>query len=298
MGFAFAFSRNDRPAYKIGVYPGITDSTGIFKVRYVQFIPIPDLALGQKKISYHQLDLLVALGDTTKFWLNPTSKKGYFAEQILRANHPGNLKQYEISGKPVRYVDWLVPGVLAMSMMFSALFGVGWIIVRYRKNGYLKRLKATPLRAYEFLLAQVLSRLVVIVGSSTIVYAATHFLLNFTMNGSYILLFLVFSFGSFCMVSFGLLFASRFANEELVGGLLNFITWPMMFLSGVWFPLEGTHPVVQKISLIFPLTHVIEATRGIMIDGHGFAEISISLLVIIILSVVFISLASLLFKWE
>ena len=64
-----------------------------------------------------------------------------------------------VSGRAIRYVDWLLPGVLGMNMMFSCLFGVGYVIVRYRKNGFLKRLNATPLKAFEFIAAQVASRL-------------------------------------------------------------------------------------------------------------------------------------------
>ena len=63
----------------------------------------------------------------------------------------------EVEGEEIRYVDWLIPGILSMNMMFSSLFGVGYVIVRYRKNGVLRRLKATPLKAYEFLMAQVLA---------------------------------------------------------------------------------------------------------------------------------------------
>ena len=67
-----------------------------------------------------------------------------------------------MSGAAVRYADWVLPGVLAMNVMFSSLWGVGWVIVRYRKNGVLRRLKATPLSPFEFLTAQVLSRLLVV----------------------------------------------------------------------------------------------------------------------------------------
>jgi len=79
----------------------------------------------------------------------------------------------------VRYVDWLISGLLGMNMMFSGLFGVGYVIVRYRKTGVLKRYKATPVRAMEFLLAQVLSRLALMIVFTSFVYLGTNLLLHF-----------------------------------------------------------------------------------------------------------------------
>ena len=64
-----------------------------------------------------------------------------------------------VEGRQIRYVDWVLPGVIATNMMFSCLWGVGYVIVRYRKNGVLRRLQATPLTPFEFLSAQVVSRL-------------------------------------------------------------------------------------------------------------------------------------------
>ena len=72
----------------------------------------------------------------------------------------------------------------------------------------------------------------------------------------------------------GLLIASRVTSEELAGGLLNMLTWPMMLLSGVWFSMEGAHPILQKIADISPLTHMLKAARGIMIDGHTLLDVS------------------------
>ena len=73
------------------------------------------------------------------------------------------------------------------------------------------------------------------------------------------------------MIALGLTIAARFSSEELVGGLLNLLTWPMMLLSGIWFSLEGSPRWVQWIAHIFPLTHVLDAARAVMIDGAGFA---------------------------
>jgi ABC-type multidrug transport system permease subunit len=185
-----------------------------------------------------------------------------------------------------------------MNIMFSALFGVGFVVVRYRKNGALKRMSVTPIHPWEFLTAQVISRLFVIIVTTMLVYAGCSAIYKFECAGSYLLLLLVFVLGTFCLISLGLLVASRIDSEEFAGGIVNVLSWPMMFMSEVWFSLEGAHPVVKKLSVIFPLTHMIDAARKVMNDGAGIAEIKVQLLMLAAMSVIFITAGSLLFKWQ
>jgi ABC-type multidrug transport system permease subunit len=218
-------------------------------------------------------------------------------EQILIGLSPG-LERENVSGRAIRYVDWLIAGLLAMNMMFSALFGVGYTIVRYRKTGVLKRLKATPLTSAEFLLAQVGSRMLLLISTSVLVYTGTHALVHFRMQGSYIDLFVVLAMGAFCLISLGLLVAARIASEEFAGGLLNLISWPMIFLSGVWFSLDGAHPLVRKFAAIFPLTHVIDAARAIMTEGAGLVQVAPQLWTLVGLSLLFLIIGAWTFRWE
>ncbi len=222
--------------------------------------PSNNRADGLRKISRHQLDLLVEFGNERQYWVNPNSPKGYFAEfALLQADAAagGQLKKSQVEGDAVRYVDWVLPGILGMNMMFSCLFGVGYVVVRYRKNGFLKRLRATPLRSIEFVIAQVASRLLLILVFSSFIFAGTKFFLDIRVDGSYFLLLLDPADRGRCTDIAGLLIAARVTSEELAGGLLNMVTWPMMMLSGVWFSLEAASAWVLKVAAIFPLTHVL-----------------------------------------
>ena len=129
------------------------------------------------------------------------------------------------------------------------------------------------------------------------VFMGTHLLMDFTMEGSYLSLLLVLVLGTFSLISLGLLVAARVSSEELAGGLLNVLTWPMMLLSGVWFSMEGTHPLMQWFSQLSPLTHILSAARAIMIDGAGLLDISTHLLVLVGTAIVFLALGAVLFKW-
>ena len=117
------------------------------------------------------------------------------------------------------------------------------------------------------------------------------------MEGSYFTLFLVAAVGAISLVSLSLLISARVTSEELAGGFLNLINWPMMMLSGVWFSLEGAAPAIQKISNIFPLTHILRSARKVMLDGATLADVAPSLLALIALSAVFLAIGSKVFRW-
>jgi ABC-2 type transport system permease protein len=298
---AFVFG-SDQNEFTIGVLqPGATlDKLGhpFLDTEYVEFVALKEREAAFRKIEHHQLDLLVEFGTPLRYWINPDSPKGYFAERVLLQSVAGEpaIKQ-PISGDPIRYVDWVLPGILGMNMMFSCLFGVGYVVVRYRKNGFLKRLRATPLRPWEFIVAQVCSRLILIIAITVFVYTGTHLLLGTRMEGSYFLLFIISLVGAVALISLGLLVAARVTSEELAGGLLNMITWPMMILSGVWFSLEGAGEFVRSMARFFPLTHILEAARAVMLDGATLAAVLPDILLLLLMSVLFLALGAAIFRW-
>jgi len=304
-GLAAAFGGEGRSAYTVGVLQSgseiVSEQHPFLATRYIRFVAINDEEAGFLKVARHQLDLLVQVDGTKRYWVNPESPKGYFVELALLQSDAatgGGIEKAQITGEAIRYVDWVLPGILGMNMMFSCLFGVGYVVVRYRKNGFLKRLRATPLSSLEFIIAQIASRLLLIMSITAFVYAGTHFLLGTRMEGSYLTLFIVATLGAISMISLGLVVAARVTSEELAGGLLNMINWPMMLLSGVWFSLEGAGPVVQKAAYIFPLTHILSAARAVMLDGDSLLDIAPSLLALIAMSAVFLSIGSLTFRWR
>tara|TARA_Y100001954_G_scaffold86756_1_gene95093 strand:- start:2006 stop:3025 length:1020 start_codon:yes stop_codon:yes gene_type:complete len=306
LGFAFAFSNGDQKLYKVGLMGDFKSERvkkiSFFKTKYVEFVETEKGEKSVKKLKHHKFDLLLLNeGGELSYWTNKSSPKGYFLEKILLSDLKDTkipfLRQ-EVQGEEIRYVDWLIPGILSMNMMFSSLFGVGYVIVRYRKNGVLRRLKATPLKAYEFLMAQVLARLVILMVIFNIVLLGCSLMVDFKIEGSYLDLLIVFFLGGLCLTSFGLFIAARVQSEEFAGGLLNLITWPMMFLSGVWFSLEGAHPFILKLSKIFPLTHMNEAARAIINEGMGLGELTTQMTALLIMTFIFIIGGARFFKWD
>jgi len=303
LGFAFAFTGQDHDLFKVGVHGDRSSSDLPFlQLQHIQFIPEPALTTAVTRVERHQLDMLLDLPGG-RYWINDTSPKGYILQRLLSGSVATTapqtvLKKQAVSGTGIRYVDWLLPGVLGMNVMFSSLFGVGYVVVRYRKNGVLKRLRATPLTALEFLAAQVASRLWMILLVTVAIYIGTDLLVGFRMYGSYLTLLLVLLTGTLSMISLGLIIAARMTNEEAANGLLNLISWPMMLLSGVWFSLEGSPAIVQQAAQLLPLTHMVDAARAVMIDGAGLADIGWHLLVLLGMSALFMAIGARLFRWE
>ncbi|HSO10547.1 MAG TPA: ABC transporter permease, partial [Desulfoprunum sp.] len=311
VGFGIIFNGREFKQFKVGVFPpdavqSAATATAMPEAfrrdRHIILVPVADKADGETRLSRHQISLLVdAKSPTNAYWLNDSSPDGSLAERIYLASFMAGKAVPEkgvTSGGQIRYIDWLMPGILAMNMMFSALWGVGYVIVRYRKNGALKRLRATPLTALEYLSAQMFSRICLILFTISVVWLGADLLFHFQVHGSLLLLFLIFALGGLNLCSIGLILAARGTSEEFASGVLNFITWPMMFLSEVWFSLEGSPAWVHNLSQFLPLTHLLTAARRVMNEGGTFADVQFECGILLLGTVVALVIAAALFSWN
>ena len=301
--FAYAFTEDNPEKFKVGLVADarLPATAEQFRAtRYIKFIEFEQVEANLYKVERHQIDLLFD-AVSNRYWVNGTSPNGYIVEKLLLAAYADSadtLRKTLVEGDEVRYIDWVIPGVIGMNIMFGALFGIGYVIVRYRKFGVLKRLSATPVTAMEFLSAQILSRLWLLLLVNVVIYIGMDLFVDFRMHGSYFNLFLVFLLGSINLICCGLVVAARISSEEVANGVLNMFSWPMMFLSGVWFSLEGAHPLMQKFALLLPLTHVTEAAREVMIDGAGLVDIADHLMLLGLSSVILLWIGARIFRWE
>jgi ABC-type multidrug transport system permease subunit len=304
VGFAFIFQAPPTTQYRVGTIGDAaagTPAAAFLETDHIEFLPQGDPEAAIDKIRHHRLDLLLDLHGPPAYWVNTDSANGYLVERLLwqALSGPGHVaERREVSGDAIRYVDWILPGVLAMNVMFSSLWGVGWVIVRYRKNGVLRRLRATPLTAGEFLVAQVVSRLLVVMSMTGLVLVGIRLLLDFPMRGSYVALAAVFLAGAIALISIGLLVAARVRSEELANGLLDSVAFPMMILSEVWFSMEGTNIWAQRLAELLPLSHLVDAARRIMLDGAGLADVAGEIGLLLALAVIFLFAAARAFRWQ
>src|SRR5690606_30763413 len=296
---ALAFSNPDTSVFRVGLHGDFRAgaSDGFLRQPYIKAVPFAQLDRALERTQHHQLDLLLSSDGGLRYWINTESSASAAAEQLLLAT-TGAFAREEISGRKIRYVDWVIPGVLGMNLMFGALFGVGYVIVRYRHNGVLKRLQATPVTALQFLAAQLVSRLLVVVTVYGLIFVGCALFLALIVLGSYLNLLLRTLMVALALIALGLLVASRTANEELAGGLLNVAAWPMLLMSEGWFTLDDAPGWMQSLSGFVPLTHIVKAFRAVMIEGASLVEVGHHLLWLTAMTAVALGLAALLFRWH
>jgi len=197
-----------------------------------------------------------------------------------------------------RYIDFLVPGLLGMNLMGSAVWGMAFGIVDARRKKLIKRLMATPMPREYYLLSFALSRLVLLVAEVGAVLGFAVLVFHVPMHGSLIALglFCVLSSMSFCAL--GLLIASRVQTIEAASGMTNAVMMPMWICSGVFFSAQRFPNVMQPLIKALPLTAVIDALRANMLQGATLAQIAPQAGVLSAWLVVCFFVALKLFRWR
>ncbi len=168
-----------------------------------------------------------------------------------------------------RYIDFLMPGLIAMNLMSSALWGVGYGMVQERSKKLMRRFATTPLSKTEFLGSYVISRLMFLAVEVAFLIGFGALVFDVTIQGNVALFFLVSLVGVLSFTGFAVLCAARTASVEVVSGFINALTLPMWLLSGTFFSYErfpeALHPIIQ----LLPLTALNDALRAITNDGAG-----------------------------
>jgi ABC-2 type transport system permease protein len=179
-----------------------------------------------------------------------------------------------VSERGSRYIDFVLPGLLAMNLMGSGMWGIGFSIVDARKKKLLKRFVATPMRRHHYLASFLLMRLGLMVIEVTVITMFGYFAFGVPMRGSLIAFGVACLLGALVFGSLGLLVASRARTIEAASGLMNLLMLPMWVASGVFFSAGNFPDAVQPVIQALPLTAVVDSVRGIMIQGLGWGALA------------------------
>ena len=197
-----------------------------------------------------------------------------------------------------RYIDFLVPGLLGMNLMGSSIWSLAFAIVTARKMKLLKRLMATPMSRYQYLLSFLFSRLFFLIIEVVTLVGFGYFAFDVPLRGSIAALMLIALMGALSFGGLGLLCASRAKTVEAVSGIANFVMLPMWVFSGVFFSSANFPDVVQPFIRLLPLTAVNDALRANMLEGATLAAVSPQLLTIFVWGIVSFFAALRLFRWR
>jgi ABC-2 type transport system permease protein len=197
-----------------------------------------------------------------------------------------------------RYIDFLLPGLLAMNLMGSGIWGTGFAVVDARRKKLLKRLAATPMARSDYLASFLLAQLVLLVVEvgSILLFGVLAF--GVPVRGSLASLAAMCVAGSLAFGALGLLAAARPRTIEGASGLMNFVMFPMWVLSGVFFSASRFPDVMQPLIRALPLTALVDALRAIMLEGAGLTAVSGQLAVLAIWLVVGFGVALKVFRWQ
>jgi len=197
-----------------------------------------------------------------------------------------------------RYIDFVVPGLLGMNLMGSAMWGLGFSIVDMRQKKLLKRMVASPMPRSEFLLSFLFSRLAMLVLEVAVLLGFSWFAFGVPFRGS------LWQLGALCVLTslafsaLGLLVASRARTLEAVSGLMNLTMFPMWILSGIFFSASRFPSMVQPLVRALPLTAAIDALRGNMLEGLGLGQMLGPLAILLFWCVVPFALSLRIFRWR
>jgi len=197
-----------------------------------------------------------------------------------------------------RYIDFVVPGLLGMNLMGSAIWGIGFSIVEARQKKLLKRLVASPMRRWQFLAAYLISRLTMLVLEVVAFLGFARLIFAVPIHGSLWQLALLCILASLSFSALGLLDSSRARTMEAASGLMNQVMLPMWILSGVFFSASRFPAVIQPIVRALPLTAAIDALRGNMLQGIGLQHMLAPIAVLLAWLVVPFAVSVRIFRWR
>ena len=172
----------------------------------------------------------------------------------------------------IRYVDFLIPGLMAISIMNACLWGIGWNLIELRIKKLLRRMVATPLKKSVFLLSHGLNRMFISAAELLLLYVFAHFYFDITIQGSLLALSLIFLSGYSAFAGIAVLISSRAENTQSGNGLINSVTLPMFILSGIFFSYHNFPDWLIPYVEVLPLTILTNSLRGVITEGIGLAQ--------------------------
>ncbi|MCX6326050.1 MAG: ABC transporter permease [Bacteroidia bacterium] len=250
--------------------------------------------------------LLVGLNDSVEYHFDPVNPDAQLTYlklsniigegEVLTVKNNTEIIPLTVTG--TRYIDFLVPGLIAMGVMMSSMWGISYGIIEKRSKKLLRRLVATPMKKSHFLIALITVRITMNFIESLVLFLFALFAFKMTIQGDISALILMFLAGNIAFAGLAVLVSSHTSNTEVGNGLINVVVMPMMVLSGIFFSYqnfpEWSLPVIKNL----PLTMLTDGIRSIFNEGAGYNELAMPILILTATGVLFFSAGLKIFKWH
>ena len=196
-----------------------------------------------------------------------------------------------------RYIDFLIPGMIALGIMNSCIWGIGWSLIESRMKKLLRRMVATPLKKTVFFTSHMITRIILGTFETILLIVFSYFYFGTRITGSIPAFMAVFLAGIFAFAGIAILMASRTSKTEVANGLVNAVTLPMMILSGIFFNYHNFPDWAIPIIQALPLTLIADSIRSIFIEGAGFMEVVRPVVILCVIGLVTFTAGLRAFKW-
>jgi len=245
-------------------------------------------------------------GDSISYYFdphNPDAQLTYLKLVKLFGREPpvtvektGNIMPLTLEG--TRYIDFLVPGLIAMGIMMSSMWGISYTIIERRTKKLLRRMISTPMKRSYFLLSIITVRAAMNFVEAVLLFLFTNFAFGIRIQGSLPALLAVFVAGNTAFAGIAIFISSRTAKTEIGNGLINVVVMPMTVLSGIFFSYHNFPDWAISFIQKLPLTMMADDIRSIFIEGAGFGVVSMHLLAMSSIGLLFFIAGIKVFKWH
>ena len=236
-----------------------------------------------------------AAGPNAQISINAISQ---VLNSVAQGPSPVTIEAQPVETLDISYMDFLLPGILAMSIMNSGVIGLSTSFVTFRERGILRRIKITPFPLSSFVTARVISQLIIAVPQALILYLISHFLFGVDIQGSILLVIVSIFIGSLAFLAIGFAVSSIAPNVETAASYSNLITFPMLFLSGVFFDVDSAPGWLAPITKVLPLRYLVDALREVMTRGKGLDAIWMDWVILAATALIGVLIAVRFFRWE
>ena len=241
--------------------------------------------------------------DSVEYYFDPLNPQAKMVYIMLSSAINNEQLIYEtasinpLTQKGNRYIDFLIPGLLAMGVMNSLLWGISYALIDMRSKKLMRRMVATPMKRSEFLISIFVARLSITIIEALLLLSFAFAYFHISIQGSLPALILIFLAGNIAFSGIAILISCRTANSRIGTGLINVITLPMTVLSGVFFSYHNfpdkVIPFIQKL----PLTMMADSVRSVFIEGAGIAQVGLNALVLTTLGLLCFAIGLRFYKW-
>lgn len=237
---------------------------------------------------FDQMNRALAQQNVQKLGVNPNA--------TLAVVEPYNIQTTGAVEGNFSYFDFIAPGIMAMTVMMSVMTGLPAAISHERELGTLDGMMVAPINRLSVILGKTLAQMARGILQGVLILVLAMVLFGVTVHGSIVLVFALLLLGVFSFVGLGVVLTSFAKDQETAVMMMTTIMFPMMFLSGVFFPIEQMPWFMQGIAKFLPLTYVADSLRKVMVLGASIPEISFELSILIVFGLVMIAIAVPVFK--